>query len=72
VDDCIAPGVCIYVDDGRSTGKDEETAWRASSKFAKMASFLGLQDVARKRMAPSLDPEPRFGAKASTTDIMTL
>jgi hypothetical protein len=69
VDDCIASDVCIYVDDGRSTGNEEETAWRASSKFAKTASFLGLQDAARKRMAPSQAPEPWFGAKASTTYV---
>jgi hypothetical protein len=69
VDGFIASDVCIYVDDGRSTGKDEERAWRASSKFAKTASFLGLQDAARKRMAPSQDPEPWFGAKASTMDV---
>jgi hypothetical protein len=69
VDGFIASNVCIYVDDGRSTGKDEETAWRASSKFAKTASFGGLQDAARKKMAPSQDPEPWFGAKASTTEV---
>jgi hypothetical protein len=68
VDNCIASDVCIYVDGGRSTGKDEETAWRASSEFTKIASFLGVQDVARKLMAPSQDPEPWFGAKASATD----
>jgi hypothetical protein len=69
VDGFIASDVCIYVDDGRSTGKDEETAWRASSKFAKTPSFLGLQDAAWKRMAPSQDSEPWFGAKASTTEV---
>jgi hypothetical protein len=69
VDGFIALDVCIYVEDGRSTGKDEETAWPASSKFAKTASFLGLQDAAWKRMAPSQDPEPWFGAKASTTEV---
>jgi hypothetical protein len=68
VDGFITSDVCIYVDDGQSTGKDEETAWRASSKFAKAASFMGLQDAARKRMAPSQDPEPWFGAKVSTTE----
>ena len=68
----IAADVCIYVDDGRSTAKDEESAWRASSKFAKTASFLGLQDAARKRMAPSQSPEPWFGAKARTTSDSVL
>jgi hypothetical protein len=71
-DGYIASDVCIYVDDGRSTAKDEETAWRASSKFAKTASFLGLQDAARKRMAPSQSPEPWFGAKARTTSVNVL
>lgn len=66
-DGFMATDVCIYVDDGRSTAKDEETAWLASSKFGKTASWLGLQDAARKRMGPSQNPEPWFGAKASTT-----
>jgi hypothetical protein len=69
VDGFIASDVCIYVDNGQSKGKDKETAWRASSKFAKIASFLGLQDAAWKRMAPSQDSEPWFGAKASTTEV---
>jgi hypothetical protein len=43
--------------------------WLASSKFANTASYLGLQDAARKRMAPSQNPEPWFGAKVSTTAV---
>mmetsp|Transcript_6949 Transcript_6949/g.10555 ORF Transcript_6949/g.10555 Transcript_6949/m.10555 type:complete len:98 (+) Transcript_6949:1353-1646(+) len=42
-----------YVDDLRITVKDAALAWRASSRVAKICSFLGLQDAARKRRAPS-------------------
>jgi len=52
-----------YVDDLRSWGASEDRAWRASSRIAKVLAFLGLQDAARKRRAPSQEP----GAWAGST-----
>lgn len=63
----VAADVAVYVDDGRSTAQSKEEAWQAGSKFAKTASFLGLQDTARKRFGPSQAPDqPWFGVKMST------
>lgn len=52
----IAVDVHSYVDDERVTGPTSELAWSGSSKLAKMRSFLGLQDAARKRNEPSQEP----------------
>jgi hypothetical protein len=61
-----------YVDDGRSTAPDEELTWQASSRFAKIASFLGLQDTPRKRRAPSQQPGAWSGSCVETTDTQVL
>jgi hypothetical protein len=77
----IAADVHIFVDGGRSTGPTEEVAWQASSRFAKTASFLGLQDTCRKlgvqdtcrnRREPSNRPGAWSGSCVETTDTEVL
>jgi len=62
----IATDLNIYVDDVRNTAPTQELGWQASSKMAKTASFLGLQDAARKKRAPSQDPGPWTGGVAES------
>lgn len=57
----------IYVDDGRSTARNQETVWLASSKFSKVASYLGMQDALLKCWCLSQTPDDWFGVCASTT-----
>mmetsp|Transcript_26925 Transcript_26925/g.40745 ORF Transcript_26925/g.40745 Transcript_26925/m.40745 type:complete len:235 (+) Transcript_26925:1254-1958(+) len=57
-----------YVDDLRITAKSKEMAWRASSRVAKICSFLGLQYAAQKRREPSMEPGAWAGAVVSTED----
>mmetsp|Transcript_13380 Transcript_13380/g.19135 ORF Transcript_13380/g.19135 Transcript_13380/m.19135 type:complete len:216 (-) Transcript_13380:2741-3388(-) len=52
----VAVYVHMYVDDLRITEPTLELAWDASAKVAKICSWLGLQDVARKRQEPSCKP----------------
>jgi hypothetical protein len=52
-DSRIAADIHTYVDDNRETAPTEELAWLASSQVAKMNSWLGLQDAARKRRPPA-------------------
>jgi hypothetical protein len=72
VDGRIASDIHVYVDDGRSTAPDEELTWQASSRFAKIASFLGLQDTPRKRRPPSQRPGAWSGSCVETTDTQVL
>jgi hypothetical protein len=58
----IAADLRTYIDDNRVTANDESEAWRASSRIAKYCAWLGMQDAARKRRAPSMAP----GAWAGT------
>eukprot|EP00978_Attheya_sp_CCMP212_P031352 scaffold118127_cov59-Attheya_sp.AAC.1 len=55
-DGSIAADIVSYVDDNRVSAGSRESAWLASSKVAKTASWLGLQDAARKRRPPSQRP----------------
>lgn len=55
-----------HVDDLRITAKDASLAWRASSRAAKMCSYLGLQDAARKRREPSQEPGARRLGRGSS------
>eukprot|EP00978_Attheya_sp_CCMP212_P027155 scaffold90616_cov31-Attheya_sp.AAC.2 len=55
-DGSIAADIVSYVDDNRVSADSRESAWLASSKVAKTASWLGLQDAARKRRPPSQRP----------------
>jgi hypothetical protein len=45
-----------YVNNLRLTAPDKELAWKISSRVAKICSWLGLQDAARKRREPSPTP----------------
>jgi hypothetical protein len=63
-DGSIAADIVCYVDDNRVTAGSEEDAWRSSSRVAKSASWLGLQDAARKRRPPSQRPGPWAGCVA--------
>eukprot|EP00978_Attheya_sp_CCMP212_P042877 scaffold269462_cov51-Attheya_sp.AAC.1 len=63
-DGTIAADIVCYVDDNRVTAGSEEDAWRLSSRVAKSASWLGLQDAARKRRPPSQRPGPWAGCVA--------
>eukprot|EP00978_Attheya_sp_CCMP212_P014301 scaffold36374_cov58-Attheya_sp.AAC.7 len=64
VDGTIAAEIVGYVDDNRVTSSTEEKAWLASSRVAKSAAWLGLQDAARKRRPPSQRPGPWAGCVA--------
>jgi hypothetical protein len=61
-DGSIAADLHTYIDDNRGTANNAEEAWRVSSRIAKICSWLGMQDAARKRRAPSRSP----GAWAGT------
>jgi hypothetical protein len=61
-DTLIASDIHTYIDDNRSTANSSQGAWQASSKVAKVCAWLGMQDAARKRRAPSQAP----GAWAGT------
>jgi hypothetical protein len=58
----VASDVHIYVDDCRITASTQELAWLAASRMAKVCSWLGLQDAARKRREPSTAPGAWAGA----------
>ena len=66
-DGTTASGLIGYVDDLRSWGATEDRAWRASSRIAKVLAYLGLQDAARKRRAPSQEPGAWAGSTIRTT-----
>jgi hypothetical protein len=61
-DGLIAADLHTYIDDNRATANSDDEAWMASSRIAKTCSWLGMQDAARKRRAPSMTP----GAWAGT------
>jgi hypothetical protein len=42
-----------YIDDNRTTAPTVEEAWLAGSQWAKVCSFLGIQDASRKRREAS-------------------
>jgi hypothetical protein len=54
----MAADLVIYIDDCRETANSLKEAWLASSWVAKTLAWLGLQDAARKRRAPSQGPGP--------------
>ena len=57
----IASDTDPYVDDWRNWAPTKELAWLAGSQLAKTCSYLGIQDAARKRRAPSQSPGPWTG-----------
>ena len=61
-----AADLAQYVDDVRVVAPTEELAWQCSSKIAKTACYLGLQDAARKRRPQSQRPGAWAGATIAT------
>mmetsp|Transcript_22806 Transcript_22806/g.34537 ORF Transcript_22806/g.34537 Transcript_22806/m.34537 type:complete len:256 (+) Transcript_22806:1963-2730(+) len=68
----VATELHQYVDDLRITAKTKALAWRASSRVAKICSYLGLQDAARKRREPIQEPGAWAGAVVSTVHSQVL
>jgi hypothetical protein len=52
-DGSIATDIHQYIDDNRTTAPTVEEAWLAGSQWAKVCSFLGIQDASRKRREAS-------------------
>lgn len=61
-DGTLAVVLLQYIDDLRINAPDRESAWKASSRIAKILTWLGLQDAARKRREPSQNPGAWAGA----------
>jgi len=68
VDGCVACEILIFVDDIRITGPTRWECWRAGQRAAKILTFLGLQDAARKTRDALRDPGPWAGAIINTKD----
>jgi hypothetical protein len=68
----IACEVYCYVDDGKIIGRDKIECWRAAATFSKMLAYLGIQDAARKRTAPSTTPGPWAGSVSHSDGDVTL
>ena len=62
----IASDVFIYVDDIRVTGPTEVESWAAARRVSGVLAHLGIQDAARKRREPRLDPGAWAGAVLRT------
>jgi hypothetical protein len=69
-DNRIAADLHTYIDDNRVTANDEGEAWNASSRIAKCCAWLGMQDAARKRRAPSMTPGAWAGTIIRTDGII--
>jgi hypothetical protein len=64
----IAADLFIYVDDVRSTSPTQDEAWKASQRISSSLGWLGLQDAARKRRAPSLEAGAWTGSVVWTSN----
>lgn len=62
----LASDVYVYVDDGRTTGHDEDAAWAACRRFASVCSKYGVQDASHKRSFPSAVQGPWSGSVCHT------
>jgi len=65
-DQRLACDFFVYVDDVRSTGSTYEECWAATRAVASKYNYLGLQDAARKRRAPSVTAGPWAGSTVHT------
>jgi hypothetical protein len=65
--DKIAGDFFTYMDDIRTCGQGDEHCWEVSRRVAALCGYLGIQDVPRKRRAPSKIP----GAWAGSNVIIT-
>ena len=63
-----ASELLVYVDDVRVINGGEESCWKASHWVASKLNFLGLQDAARKRREPLLEPGAWAGSNVHTSD----
>lgn len=54
VDGTLATEFFIYVDDERITALGEDEVWEVIRRISSIAGYLGIQDAARKRCAPSV------------------
>ena len=58
-------GDCVtFVDDIRVTGYSVENCWQCGRRLSSVLQMLGIQDAARKRRPPSLEPGPWAGTIA--------
>lgn len=62
----VASDFWTYIDDLRNTGPTEKECWASSRRIATICSYLGIQDAARKRRAPSQKPGPWAGTVTHT------
>ena len=67
-DGSLSSDVFAYMDDKRPVGSGEEECWRAARRAASQCNFLGIQDAARKRKAPSQTPGPWAGTITRTAN----
>jgi hypothetical protein len=56
----------FYVDDNRSVGNDDDEAWQAASRVARVCNQLGIQDATRKRREASRNPGAWAGSMTGT------
>ena len=54
------------MDDKRPVGPSESDCRQAARRAASRCNYLGIQDAARKRKAPSQTPGPWAGTTTST------
>ncbi|KAL7556763.1 hypothetical protein ACA910_009419 [Epithemia clementina (nom. ined.)] len=65
----IAADAQDYVDNLRGCAPTEEDAWRVGNKIAKVASFHGVQDAARKRRQQTQRPGAWAGVVCGTSPL---
>ena len=65
-DDNPSCEVYVYVDKGRITGWCKLDCWKAARQFCSALSYLGIQDVSKKRTEPSMLPGPWAGTVVYT------
>jgi hypothetical protein len=58
----------MYVDDVRATGHTHEACWNCTRKVASSFNNVGIQDAARKRRGPSLEPGAWAGSIIYASD----
>jgi hypothetical protein len=67
-DGTLASDLVCYVDDERVTGPSLDDSWKATQRVSSGCAYLGLQDAARKRRAPSQAPGSWAGSDVHSTD----
>jgi len=67
-DGAIAADLKTYVDDERPSGPTELDAWHAAQRASSIQGMLGIQDAARKRRPPSMEPGAWAGSVCHTSE----